>query len=143
MLALFIWGFALYGFAVAIWQLMVYVMREHRRGIPVTAILVVKEGAVYMEGLLRTLTTTEEFMRRDLNIIVIDCASRDETGIIVEKFSQIATNVQLFRTDHPQHVLLDVILQEDAMSCVFDLRGAVAPSEVAPTLAAFCCERQA
>lgn len=142
MLALFIWGFALYGFAMAIWQLLVYAMRENKRGVPVTAILVVKEGAVYMEGLLRTLTTTEEFMRRDLNIIVVDCGSRDETGTIVEKFSQTATNVQLFRTKHPQDVLLDVVLQEDAMSCVFDLRGRVAPSEVVPTLAAFCCERQ-
>jgi hypothetical protein len=142
MLALFIWGFALYGLAMAIWQLILYGMHKQKPAVPVTAVLVVHEGATYMEGMLRSLTTNQEFMRRPLKIVVIDCGSEDETGIIVEKFAQRMANVHLIRTEQPRTALLDVVLQDDAMSCVFDLRGPVAPSEVVPTLFAFCHERQ-
>ncbi|ARU60456.1 hypothetical protein CBW65_04750 [Tumebacillus avium] len=140
MLALFIWGFALYGIFVALWNAVRFLAQKNRRGVPVTAILVVREGASYIEGILRTLTTAEPFCGRELDVVVVDCGSRDETAKIVESIAQKRGTVRLVRaeSDDPAQALPAVFGSKGrSVHCVFDLRGKVSPLEVVPTLAAF------
>lgn len=145
MLALIIWGFALYGVFVALWKVVRYLMQKSKRGVPVTAILMVQEGASYIEGILRTLTTAEPFSGRDLDIVVIDCGSRDETVRIVDGIARKHGTVCLIRAhDDPYEHLPDVSSgMGRSVQCIFDLRGKVAPYEVVPTLAAFWSDQPA
>jgi hypothetical protein len=144
-LALFIWGFALYGIFVALWKMVRYWIQRNRRGVPVTAILVVKEGASYIEGILRSLTTAEPFVGRDLEVVVIDCGSNDETARIVEAIAKKRWSVHLVRAnDDPYHHLPLLLGQRGrGVPCIFDLRGKVSPLEVLPTLAAFWSDEPA
>ncbi|MGZ4106064.1 MAG: hypothetical protein ACXVP5_11350 [Tumebacillaceae bacterium] len=145
MLALIIWGFALYGIFVALWKLVRYWIQKSKRGVPVTAILLVQEGASYIEGILRTLTTAEPFSGRDLDIVVIDCGSRDETTRIVEAITRKSGTVSLIRAQGEPFAELVPVAAKNASSvqCIFDLRGKVAPHEVVPTLAAFWSDQPA
>ncbi len=140
MLALFIWGFALYGIFMALWKAVRFFVHKHRRGVPVTAILVVAEGASYIEGILRTLTTAEPFCGRELAVVVLDCDSRDETARIVESIAKKRGTVSLVRVvEGDLTKAMAPLFGTDGRSvhCVFDLRGKVSPLEVVPTLAAF------
>ncbi|TCP57815.1 glycosyl transferase family 2 [Tumebacillus sp. BK434] len=140
MLALFIWGFALYGIFMALWKAVRFMAQRNRRGVPVTAILIVREGASYIEGILRTLTTAEPFCGRELEVVVIDCGSRDETVKIVESIAQKRGTVSLIRAGGEDPALsLPALFGSRGRSvhCLFDLRGKVSPLEVVPTLAAF------
>ncbi|ASS73908.1 hypothetical protein CIG75_02230 [Tumebacillus algifaecis] len=140
MLALFIWGFALYGLFVALWKIVRFWVQKNRRGVPVTAILVVAEGASYIEGILRTLTTAEPFCGRELDLVVVDCGSRDETVKIVESIANKRGTISLVRVgrEDPTHELAALIGNKGrSVQCVFDLRSKVSPLEVVPTLAAF------
>jgi hypothetical protein len=142
-LALFIWGFALYGIFVALWKALRFWVQKSRRGVPVTAILVVREGASYIEGILRTLTTAEPFCGRDFEVVVVDCGSRDETVRIVESIAGKSGTVRLLRLEGDDlHNALKELFSERGrgVQCVFDLRGKVSPLEVVPTLAAFWSE---
>lgn len=144
MLALFIWGFALYGFVVLLWQIVRYFLHQGRQRIPITAVLIVHEGASYMEGILRTLTTAEPFARRNLHILVIDCGSADETVHIVEAMSRKQPAITLARTVEDPYQAMIPWLQahQRSVPCLFDLRaGQVSPLEVVPTLAAFWAEQ--
>ena len=145
MLALFIWGFALYGIFVALWNLLRTLMKRRKRGVPVTAILVVQEGASYIEGILRTLTTAEPFAGRDLDIVVIDCGSRDETVRIVEAIAKKRGTVSLVQIEGEPYGPLATIFSQAGrnVQCVFDLRGKVSPLDVVPTLAAFWSDHPA
>jgi len=138
-LALFIWGFALYGLFVALWKLARLLLQRTKRGVPVTAVLIVKEGASYIEGILRTLTTAAPFTDRELTILVIDCQSRDETTHIVEAISHKRGSITLLAaTDDPYSLLTSYLhTQAHTVQCVFDLRGGCSPLDVVPTLAAF------
>ncbi|MBL0385496.1 hypothetical protein JJB07_02440 [Tumebacillus sp. ITR2] len=142
MLALFIWGFALYGFCVMLWRLFRFLMSKSRRGVPVTAVMIVQEGASYMEGILRTLTTAEPFVGRELEIVVIDCGSHDETVRIVEGISRRRPSIRLVHAHgDPYAAMLPWLSRSNRhVPCIFDLRGRVSPREVVPTLAGFWSE---
>ena len=142
MLALFMWGFALYGMFVALWKLVRYLIVRSKRGVPVTAILVVEEGASYIEGILRTLTTAEPFVGRDLDIVVIDCGSKDDTVRIVEALAEKSGTIRLICTEEEPYMEVPRLLYSNTRSviCLFDLRGKVSPLEVVPMLAAFWSE---
>jgi hypothetical protein len=144
-LALLIWGFALYGIFVALWKVVRYLIQKSKRGVPVTAILVVQEGASYIEGILRTLTTAEPFSGRDLDIVVITCGSHDETARIVEGIARKRGTVCLIQAaGEPYAELVTIAAQKGrSVQCIFDLRGKVAPHEVVPTLAAFWSDQPA
>jgi hypothetical protein len=138
-LALFIWGFALYGLTVLLWRVVRYLMQRSRQGVAVTAVLIVQEGASYMEGILRTLTTAEPFVGRELEIVVIDCGSRDETVRIVEAMAHRRPTIRLVHAHgDPYAALLPWLSRRArAVPCIFDLRESVSPLDVVPTLAAF------
>jgi Glycosyl transferase family 2 len=142
-LALFMWGFALYGMFVALWKLLRYLIARSKRGVPVTAVLVVEEGASYIEGILRTLTDAEPFVGRDLDIVVIDCGSKDETVHIVEALAEKSGTIRLIRTEEEPYMEVPRLLYANTRSvlCLFDMRGKVKPLEVVPTLAAFWSDR--
>ena len=139
MLALFKWGFALYGMIVALWKLVRYLIARSKRGVPVTAVLVVEEGASYIEVILRTLTTADPFVGRDLDIVVIDCGSKDETVRIVEALAEKSGTIRLIRTEEEPYMEVPRLLYANTRSvlCLFDMRGKVKPLEVVPTLSAF------
>lgn len=140
MLALFIWGFALYGIFVALWKLVRFLILRQKRSIPVLAILIVQEGAAYIEGILRTLTQAEPFAGRDLEILVLDCGSQDETARIVEAIASKRGTIRLIRAaDDPYQEAALFLRQKNnrAIHCLFDLRGKVSPQEVVPVLASF------
>ena len=136
------WGFALYGMFVALWKLVRYLIVRSKRGVPVTAILVVEEGASYIEGILRTLTTAEPFVGRDLDIVVIDCGSKDDTVRIVEALAGKSGTICLICTEEEPYMEVPRLLYSNTRSvfCLFDLRGKVSPLEVVPMLAAFWSE---
>ena len=138
------WGFALYGMFVALWKLVRHLIMRSKRGVPVTAILVVEEGASYIEGILRTLTTAEPFVGRDLQIVVIDCGSQDETVRIVEALAEKSGTISLIRTDEEPYMEVPRLLYANTrtVACIFDLRGKVSPLDVVPTLGAFWNEMQ-
>jgi hypothetical protein len=145
-LALFVWGFALYGIFVAMWNAVRYWLQLRKKGVPVTAVLVVQEGASYIEGILRTLMTAEPFVGRDLSVVVIDCGSHDETARIVEAISHKCGTISLVRIDDgdPYRSLADLLKKNGhSVQCVFDLRGKITPGEVVPTLAAFWSDQPA
>ncbi|MCX7569490.1 hypothetical protein OS242_05910 [Tumebacillus sp. DT12] len=145
MLALLIWGFALYGLFIVVWKLLRHWMIQSRRGVPVTAILIVREGASYIEGLLRTLTTAEPFVGRDLEVFVVDCGSQDETARIVEAISSKRYTVRLLAADGDAEGQIAGILRRKGrgVQCVFDLRSKMRVEEVVPTLAAFWSDEPA
>jgi len=145
-LALLIWGFALYGIYVALWKLVRVSIRRRERQVPVTAILIVKEGASYIEGILRALTTAEPFVGRELHVVVIDCGSRDETVRIVEGIASKRGTVSLLRVEQePLPAIGSVITgKSKSVQLLFDLRGnKVSPFDVVPTLAAFWSDQPA
>ena len=137
------WGFALYGMFVALWKLVRYLIMRSKRGVPVTAVLVVEEGASYIEGILRTLTTAEPFVGRNLDIVVIDCGSHDETVRIVDALSEKSGAIRLICTEEEPYMEVPRLLYANTrnMLCLFDLRGKVSPLEVVPTLAAFWSQK--
>ncbi|KEO84047.1 hypothetical protein [Tumebacillus flagellatus] len=143
MLALFIWGFALYGICVMLWRIFRFLMSKSRKRVPVTAVMIVQEGASYMEGILRTLTTAEPFVGSQLEILVIDCGSRDETTRIVEAISSRRPTIRLLHAQgvDPYQAMMPHLAQRTRhVPCIFDLRGRVSPQEVVPTLAGFWSE---
>ena len=145
MLALLIWGLALYGLFTAGWKIARHWMMRSRRGMPVTAVLIVRDGASYIEGILRALTTAEPFIGRDLDVFVIDCGSEDETARIVEAISSKRYSVRLVDHDGDPEGRIAEILRRPGrgVQCVFDLRGKVRADEVVPTLAAFWSDEPA
>src|SRR3569833_146123 len=124
---------------VALWKLVRYLIARSKRGVPVTAVLVVEEGASYIEGILRTLTTADPFVGRDLDIVVIDCGSKDETVRIVEALAEKSGTIRLIRTEEEPYMEVPRLLYANTRSvlCLFDMRGKVKPLEVVPTLSAF------
>jgi hypothetical protein len=144
-LAFLIWGFALYGLFTMFWKIVRYGMIRCRRGVPVVAVLIVREGASYIEGLLRTLTTAEPFVGRDLEVVVIDCGSQDETVQIVERIASRRYTVRLAQSAGDAEATVAELLRRAGRSvqCVFDLRGKIKPGEVVPTLAAFWSDEPA
>jgi hypothetical protein len=141
--ALFIWGFALYGMFVLLWRIVRFLMQRSRQGVPITAVLIVQEGASYMEGILRTLTTAEPFVGRDFEIIVIDCGSRDETVRIVEAMAHRRPTIRLVHARGEPYEVMKPWLTRRARTvpCIFDLRENVSPLDVVPTLAAFWADQ--
>ncbi|HEU4964922.1 MAG TPA: hypothetical protein VFV52_13840 [Bacilli bacterium] len=139
MLALFIWGFALYGIFVVLWKIMRALILKQKRSLPVLAVLIVHEGASYIEGILRTLTQAEPFAGRDLQILVLDCGSRDETAHIVEAIARKHGTVRLVRTaaDPYHEATRELQKHSRTIQCLFDLRGKIDPLAVVPTLASF------
>jgi glycosyltransferase involved in cell wall biosynthesis len=140
MLALLVWAFSVYGFLAACWHILNLVVWRRKAIPPVTAILVVHNGAEYIEGLLRTLLGVTPLAKREVDVVVVDCWSDDGTAEIVQRLCWRKQGVSVRRVEHHDdlYATYNQCLSEKGRGifCTFDLRHAVAPWEVLPILAA-------
>jgi len=97
--AAFIWIFAIFGFAVFLWNILntFFWLRQSRKG-KYSIIISVKDQEETVEGIIRSLVLQSGLEGNEvpfLNVVVVDAGSTDETPKILEKLAREYTFVKV------------------------------------------------
>jgi len=140
--ALFFWALAMYGAMIVIYQ---SVRRIQRRSVrnphPLTIILIVNDAETYIEGTLRRLLLETVFTRRERRILVIDVASEDDTGPIVQRLTSVHSCIGYARVQNDAQFVQQVTelyLESPQVGCIYDLRIQGMDREVLRDIAWLC-----
>jgi hypothetical protein len=141
MLSLIIWLLALYGACVIAWKVLITLWnRKQRNRTRVHAIVLVQNGADYIEGCLTPLLKGSNFFTRELEVTVLDIESTDETFKILEKLEQKAANLVVIScTEQDAKVHVSNLLDSpNELICYVDLRKIQNPRDVVYIVSRSC-----
>jgi hypothetical protein len=97
MLALLLWGFAIYGLMMAIIHAVSGLWKSTAaETITQAVVLIVENGEMYVEGILRTIVSAASFNKGDVQVIVIDTGSTDATSKIVKTFADHEEMIEFY-----------------------------------------------
>jgi hypothetical protein len=97
MLALLLWGFAIYGLMmVIIHAVSGFWKSTATETITQAVVLIVENGEMYVEGILRTLVSAASFHKGDVQVIVIDTGSTDATCKIIKTFADHEEMIEFY-----------------------------------------------
>jgi hypothetical protein len=89
MLALLLWGFAIYGLIMAVMRIVSGIRVENgEKAVRQVVVLIVENSEGYVEGMLRALLSGASFYKGEVRLLVIDTGSTDATGKIIRKFAE-------------------------------------------------------
>jgi hypothetical protein len=140
-LNMIVWLLALYGACVAAWNVFSSLWKRKRHNLtPILGIVLVQNGADLVEGCLAPLIKGSVFLQRELELIVIDLESTDETFRILEKLEKRSSNLQVIScTEQDAAGLVTNLLQgATGFVCYIDLRTCQNPQDVASVFSRAC-----
>ncbi|MCL6547331.1 MAG: glycosyltransferase [Alicyclobacillus sp.] len=132
--ALVFWLLATYGAVVLVWQCAARLRRRWQVPRPVTLVLIVRDAEQEIEGTLRTLVAATALAGRDRQIVVVDHASSDDTGVIVRRMlpgNPCLSYRRIEREGECAEVLAETCLGGSTVAWIWDARRPGALHEAA------------